>query len=165
MLRVLQPSTDWTCSGQTRERSDWQPPADWISSDETRERSEWHRDCPCCHHLSDLLSETIQECKESLQFCGFLSGVHCISSRTVYSERTVLNNHKEQVSRTWSDVLDHGSRCRAGDCWCWSDKIDHGSRLDVLHYHKRRFDCFFGQRTVRVTKDEPTKRKFLDSKL
>ena len=35
------------------------------------------------------LSETIQEKrKESLQFCGFLSSVCCIPSRTVYTERS-----------------------------------------------------------------------------
>ena len=34
------------------------------------------------------LSVTIQRREESLQFFWFLSSVHCISSRTVYTERT-----------------------------------------------------------------------------
>ena len=39
------------------------------------------------------LSETIQERKNSLQFCGFLPSVYCISSRTVYTERTNQQPH------------------------------------------------------------------------
>ena len=37
-----------------------------------------YRNYPCGHHLAELLSVTIQEEKQSSQFCGFLSGVHCM---------------------------------------------------------------------------------------
>ena len=43
----------------------------------------------CSHHFFlTSLSETIQDTKNSLQFCGFLSCVNCISSRTVYRRGT-----------------------------------------------------------------------------
>ena len=49
--------------------------------------SRW--DYPCSHHIFlTSVSETIQDRRNSLQFCGFLSCVNCISSRTVYTERT-----------------------------------------------------------------------------
>ena len=43
-----------------------------------------------------------REEKESLQFCGFLSSVHCIPSRMVYTERT--NQHPQrELNNTWRD--------------------------------------------------------------
>ena len=50
----------------------------------------FHSDYPCfsSYHLDLLVTDNPREEKESLQFCGFLSGVYCILSRTVYTERT-----------------------------------------------------------------------------
>ena len=48
-----------------------------------------HRDYSCNHHLPDpFVGDDPREEKESLQFCGFLSSVYRIPSRTVYTERT-----------------------------------------------------------------------------
>ena len=48
-----------------------------------------HWDYPCNHHLPDpFVRDDPREEKESLHFCGLLSSVYCIPSRTVYTERT-----------------------------------------------------------------------------
>ena len=55
-----------------------------VSSDEKRISLS-----PCTQHIFlTSLSETIQDMKNSLQFCGVLASVTCISSRPVYTERT-----------------------------------------------------------------------------
>ena len=64
----------------------------------TKKRSHW--DCPCCHHLLDPdVRDDPREDQESLHVCGFLSGVYCIPSRTVYTGRTY--QHPLSGSRAW----------------------------------------------------------------
>ena len=81
----------------------------------------FHRDDPCNHHLLDfLVRDDPREEKESLQFCGFLSCVCCIPSRTVYTERTYqhpqgetrqyLENCMERMLRSRQEISEMKER-------------------------------------------------------
>ena len=113
------PGEEHLCTKERRSFSSWAPSRS--SSQFALMRHHW-----CASWRKRELIETILviifflafrqwrwwEEKESLQFCRFLSGVYCISSRTVYTERTwstvsLIGTRKEQedgMETVMSDV-------------------------------------------------------------
>ena len=60
------------------------------------------------------LSEPIQDRENSLQFCGFLSSVNCISSRTVSTERTYQQPHAAEFHHWSGNWIGSGVRSGSG---------------------------------------------------
>ena len=109
--------------------------------------------------LTSLLETIQRERENSLQFCGFLSSVYCISSRTVYTERT---NQQPQCERQFEEVSMELGREKVST---WEDLFVHRNQNiflsvyvdDIKMYGKRQNMAPDWKKLMKnVDLDEPT---------